>query len=138
MQIRCIIDTQAFNRKPKGTEISKIVNRMNIENARNYSIDEIMNFIIQGHTIKPALCGLKEQEWQSQQLFLLDVDNDKEYISLQDMINRLKEQDLIPAFIYSSFSSTKEHEKYRIAYVLDKAIEDIEIAKKIQLYLMKK
>ncbi|HHV73426.1 MAG TPA: hypothetical protein GXX41_02010 [Thermoanaerobacterium sp.] len=137
MQIQCTIDTEAFNSKPKGNQIPKIVNRMNIKNARYYSIYEIMNLIIQGHTIKPAVCGLKEQEWQSQQLFLLDVDNDKEYISSIDMINRLKEQDLIPAFIYSSFSSTPDHEKYRIAYILDKAIEDIEIAKKIQLYLIK-
>jgi len=90
-------------------------------------------------------------------MFMIDIDNKpakpkgmskkdynllcQEYIknkhrSYEDIIDHCNNIGIVPAFIYTSFSHQDNWHKMRLVFVLDKDIADINIAKKIQLYLM--
>jgi len=165
MQLRCIFDDKKYTAKPQGNEVGGIINRMTIDKADNYSIDDIKSKILQGYTVRPSFCGGKEESWQSQQIFMIDIDNEanltdeivlNDYVKLvegkktkvrflvgsdqhrtyEDIINHCREINLLPSFVYTSFNHKPEQHKMRLVFILDKAITDINIAKKIQLYLM--
>ncbi|WP_041700331.1 hypothetical protein [Clostridium sp. BNL1100] len=157
MKIKCVIDNKLFTSKPSGFEVGKIVNRMSIETASEYSIDEIKESILQGKTIRPSYCGGKEDSWKSQQMFMIDIDNKpsrpkgmsesdyqvlcKEYLinkhrTYDDIIDYCKQINLIPTLIYTSFSHKDNWHKMRLVFILDKPIDDFITAKKIQLYIM--
>lgn len=157
MKIKCIVDKKSYNTKPQGSEVGGIINRMKIDTANEYMIDEIKDNILKGKTIRPSYCGSTEDLWQAQQMFMIDIDNkppkpkgmsDGDYQALcqkylknkhrtyDDITNYCKQINLIPAFIYTSFSHKDNWHKMRVVFVLDKPIIDINIAKKIQLYFM--
>lgn len=158
MKIKCEIDNVKFNNKPQGSNVGAIINRMTIDKATEYSIEEIKNSILEGKTIRPAYCGGSEETWQSQQMFFIDIDNkpaktkgmsDEEYKTLveeyiksdkyktyEQVIEKCKSIELIPNFVYTSFNHKPEHHKMRLVFILDKNITDCETAKKVQLYLM--
>lgn len=165
MKIKLIIDKVGYSTKPQGFEVGKIINRMTIQTAKEYSIEEIKQSILDGKTIRPSNCDGKEDTWKSQQVFLIDIDNEgnltddivlndyvklveskktkvrflvgsKQHKSYDDIIEHCKNINLIPNFIYTSFNHKEEQHKYRLVFVLDKEITDNITAKKIQLYLM--
>lgn len=157
MQVRCIFDNKQFTVKPEGYEVGGIINRMTIDNAKEYSLEEIKQSILKGKTVRPSYCGGKEDLWKSQQMFMIDIDNkppkpkgmdDGDYQALcqeylknkhrtyDDIINYCQTINLIPAFIYTSFNHKDNWHKMRLVFILNKEITDYSIAKKIQLYLM--
>jgi hypothetical protein len=165
MKIKCVIDKVCYSTKPQGKDSGAITNRMTLDTMKEYSIEEIKESILSGKTIRPSYCGGKQETWKSQQMFMLDVDNEanltdnivlSDYVKLvdgkknkvrflvgseqhrsyNDIINYCKEINLIPNFIYTSFNHKEEQHKMRLVYVLDNVITDKDIAKKIQLYLM--
>lgn len=165
MKVKCIFDDKCYAAKPEDKEVGGIINRMTIDKAKEYSIDEIKENILKGKTIRPSYCGSKEESWISQQVFMIDIDNEAkltddivlgEFVKLVDgkkdkvrflagseqhrsyeqVINHCKQINLIPTFIYTSFNHKPEQHKMRLVFVLDKAITDLNVAKKIQLYIM--
>ncbi|MEA4987903.1 MAG: hypothetical protein VB095_07570 [Anaerovorax sp.] len=158
MKIKCVIDKVNFKEKPEGAKTGAIINRMTIDKATEYSIEEIQHSILEGKTIRPSYCGGSEETWKSQQMFFIDIDNkpaktkgmtDKEYELLIDeyiksdkyktyeqVIDKCKSIELVPNFVYTSFNHKPEHHKMRLVFILDKNITDCETAKKVQLCLM--
>ncbi len=157
MKIKCVFDSKGFKRKPEGYDVGSIIRRMTINTADNYSLEVIKENILNGKTIRPSVCDGKEETWQSQQIFMIDIDNkpakpkgmndgdyqelckiylQNNYRTYNDIINHCKKINLIPAFIYTSFNHKDNWHKLRLVYVLDKPITDVNIAKKIQLYFM--
>lgn len=132
MKIKLIFDNVNYLTKPK-TDIGSIINRMTLETMKEYSIEEIKQNILDGKTNRPAYCGGKENSWISQQVFMIDIDDN---YTIEQAINKCKEINIIPNFMYTSFSHTEEHHKFRLVFILDKEITDFDIAKRIQLYLM--
>lgn len=156
-KIKCIFDKEEFSKKPNDYEAGIITNRMTINKAQEYSIEYIKETILKGQTIRPACCDKNEYSWQSQQLFMIDIDNKpkrpkkitkaeyeqlcKDYIlnhhrTYNDIINHCIQLNLLPNFIYTSFNHQESHHKMRLVYVLDENITDVTIAKNIQLALM--
>jgi len=165
MKVKCIVDNKSYKSKPKGYETGGIIKRMTIDTANDYSIEDIKRKILTGKTIRPSYCGGKEETWISQQMFMIDIDNEatltddivlNDYVKMvegkknkvrflvgseqhrshEQILNHCKQINLIPTFIYTSFNHKSEQHKLRLVFVLDKEINDINIAKKIQLYLM--
>lgn len=136
MGIQCIIDNISYPEKPNKEEIKKIINKMTIDKVKEYEIDEIKKYILKGHTIRPSVCGAKENTWQSQQMFFIDIDNKDNYISYEEMIELLENINLKPAFIYTSYNHRPHHHRYRVVFLFDEEIHDFNTAKAIQLYLM--
>jgi len=133
MKIKCIIDTKEFLSKPQGKSGGGITLRMTLNTAKEYSIDEIKESILIGKTVRPSYCGGREETWKSQQMFMIDIDNN---LTINQAIDKCKEVNIIPNFIYTSFSHTEEHHKFRLVFILDKEVDEYDTAKKIQLYLM--
>ena len=156
MKIKLIIDKVNYQTKPS-TDIGAIINRMKIDNVKEYSIEEIKKSVLDGKTIRPSYCGGQETDWISQQVFMIDIDNkpvkpkkmsDNEYEILteqylkenhktyDEIIEHCKKINIIPNFVYTSFNHKENHHKMRLVFVLDKVIIDENTAKKILLYLM--
>lgn len=126
MKIKCMIDNLKYNNKPTGKEIGSIVNRLGREeNVVEISVKELANKIIEGYSIKPAICGRKQDEWQEQQVFMVDVDDG---LTIEQAINKSREIDIVPTFIYTSFSHTEKKHKFRLVFVVDEIITNIDEA----------
>ena len=133
MKIKLVIDKVGYNSKPQGSDGGTITKRMTIDTVKEYLIEEIKESILQGKTIRPSYCGGREDSWKSQQLFMIDIDDN---MTITEAIEKCYKLNIIPNFIYTSFSHTEEHHKFRLVFVIDKEISDYNIAKKIHLYLM--
>jgi len=157
MKIKLAIDNINYSIKPQGKEIGALVNRMTLDQVKEYSIEELKQSILDGRTNRPSNCGKGEDSWLSQQIFMIDIDNkpakpkgmkDTEYQKLcieylntkyntyNDIIKHCQQINLIPNFAYTSFNHKEDHHKFRLVFILNKEIVNINIAKKIQLYLM--
>jgi hypothetical protein len=98
------------------------------------TIQEIAEKWLEGHSIVPAKIKKEktlDANWVSQQIFAVDIDNengDKErvsddfYVTHREALEMARRAGLSPALIYSSFSSTASHNKFRMVFVLDKAV----------------
>ena len=71
--------------------------------------------------------------WTSQSVFALDFDNG---IEPNIIIERCIELGLIPNVVYTSFSDSVTHRKFRLVFFLDKVIKVADKAKEVQLTLM--
>ena len=160
-----VIDEQKFSIKPQGGIIGTIVGRMTLDKVKEYSIEELKQSILDGRTNRPSNCGKGEESWLSQQIFMIDIDNEgnltndiilgdyiklsenkktkvrflvgsEQHRSYDDIIKHCENIGLVPNFIYTSFNHKEEQHKFRLVFILDKEVTDINIAKKIQLYIM--
>ena len=132
-------DNEKFTHKPRGYEIGKIKNRINIEEAGSFPIKDIKEMIIAGQTCIPAAIKSKK-DWidgeNHYQMFMIDFDNtttiekekvkltvdDEKHITIDMMIKHCEEINLIPTFIYTTFSHSERQHKFRLVYVLDEPI----------------
>lgn len=90
---------------------------------------------LSGYSILPAKMKFKQPSndanWVSQQVLAVDFDNengDKErvsegcYITHTEALEMARQAGLSPAFIYSSFSSSETHQKFRMVFILDEEV----------------
>jgi len=75
----------------------------------------------------------KNDNWESQQVFALDFDSGLEPT---EAYNKLKDLGITPQIIYTSFSDSKELRKFRVVFVLDKAIKNKEVVGNLNIALM--
>lgn len=122
------IDTKGYTEKPK-EHISIIKPRLQSKaNIKDLSQREIINFIERGYTISPAVMdgnGCKADNWQQQQLFMIDIDNDKDGLPLLSVANALdicEKNGLMPSFYYFSFSHSEQKPKYRLCFITKEVV----------------
>jgi hypothetical protein len=122
--MKLLLDEKAFSEKPIGNEIANISKRI-INYQVDVDVEELANELGNGKTIVPATFRVKGGEirrskdnWESQQVIALDFDEgltlDEAYI---DEFFREK-----AAFLYTTFSHTAEHHKFRVVFVLDEPV----------------
>ncbi len=147
-EIYCMFDNIAFSRKPVGQEIGIIKNSIPSLEPMSYPLQDIKAKLITGHTCIPA--GIKSQnDWQDginfYQVFMVDVDNVKtidgvkknitvdseKHITVKKIIEYCKEINLLPTFVYYTFSNTEQQHKFRLVYILYKATQDKNVVKGI-------
>lgn len=72
--------------------------------------------------------GASSRHWKSQQLFALDFDNNdtdpEMYITAEEAIELSKKNGCPPAFVYTTYSHTKDRHRFRIVYAIDREITD--------------
>ena len=121
MNIKCMVDKTYYNNKPTGAEVGAIQNRLK---ATDITIKDLAKELVVGCSFRPAfLNGKSNDDWISQQIIALDFDKDT---TIDEELNRCKELNILPSFGYTSFSHTKNHHKFRLVFVLDKEVIDIE------------
>ena len=148
-KIICYFDNMCYKSKPKN-EVALIKNRIVNNNFTIYqNVKEIAIEILKGKTCIPsAIKGNADKNWRRQQVFLLDFDNkyddidlnesSEKYVTEGQILEYCKSIKLLPSIIYNTFSHTEEQHKFRLVFIFEKEITDIEIAKKVQMLLLEK
>ncbi len=136
-KIAIILDSVAYQSKPK-REAALIQYRFKEAKPVILTVEEVARAVTSGQTVKPCVCfGPKDnQRYVCQSLFFLDFDNDSNIISSEEAVRYAKSHGLVPAFGYHSFSSTPEHEKFRLVFRSKYPILDPNLRDKIQATLM--
>lgn len=142
MKIQCNIDTQRYTSKPLGAEIGGINNRLMYSSSKvSVTLQELTEQLLDGCSFTPArLEGEKRsnKNWASQQVFILDIDNDKkgETLELRDILNLCTQHDIKPFLVYPSFSYTEKKPKFRICFALEAPTIDTSIAEEITTFFL--
>lgn len=130
--IKYLISEIQFTRKPEGAEIGRVNDSMRPTEG---SIQDLYTSLIRGQSFTPGVCIPKRNNdnWTGAQVFALDYDSG---ISLDDALKTWKEVNLFPTFTYYSFSHKADHPKFRLVWIFDKFIEDIDLWRAVQKALM--
>lgn len=136
------IDTEKHDKKPSKSETATIQKRIG-SFKKEVTVKELVKAIEEGISFKAAaLNGNKNLDWESQQVFCIDVDNDERSINKYGMLtpeaayDRFERLGIAPAFYYESFSSTKEKPKFRLVFLTPEPVYDVRIRNSIQMALM--
>jgi len=150
MRICCNVDRHSYKGKPDNP--GAVRNRL--KEKKNGGIEEIdprelFAIFENGMTIYPgALTSTSSDSWQSQQIIIADIDNDRvktdengnkvkdpetgKYIKIpvenplthKEALKICKENGLDPFLMYHTFTNSEKLEKYRIVFVLSQALTD--------------
>ena len=130
------IDTKGYNNKPQNNEIGKISTRI----ANNvYQISDLKGFAdfisAKGHTWCPAVFSgtRKISDFKSIQFIALDFD---EGAVFEDIYKRSVKYMLPILFAYETFSSVDTN-KFRVIFLLEEAITDIDVFNRTIAMFMK-
>ena len=149
------IDNQSFSCKPTERDCGAIKKRFAEISPKHFSLPDILTAIRSGKTICPAIINPVQkynkegqpyfshcrEGWKSQQLFMIDIDNDAgshirlpdgDYLTLPQALEICNQNEINLWFAYFSFSSCPEHERYRLAILLDSPVTDPQEREKIQ------
>lgn len=133
MNINVMVYPYRHISKPEKEEREQVINKMVMETL-TYS--ELINAINRGYAICPAIFEGKmlQENWRSQQLFFVDVDNDGLYPkrSVREQLDLCEQRGLVPIHVYGSFSYTFENQRHHIIFSLDKPIDDPKLRIRIQ------
>ncbi len=134
-KIKVHIDPRGYDKKPSGKEIGGIKSRLQKNASPSLvTLEELVQKIATGHSISPGIMsGMSSKDWKEQQLFLIDIDNeeDEPILRMKDAKAICRDNGLALAFYYQTFSYTKEHPKFRLAFVMDKPVTDEDMRKHI-------
>ena len=151
MKIKLNIANRKFTTKPTSYDIPGI--RKDIVAHQKYiELSQLPECISQGRTFTPYLTkGTSGEGWINQQLFCVDIDNDKKVIlpngekakavldnplKPEEVIPLLAEYNLRPFFIYYSFSNKPGWPKYRVIFATDEPVTVPAQAEKFTLRLI--
>ncbi|MEE1018257.1 MAG: hypothetical protein UH824_02110 [Acutalibacteraceae bacterium] len=125
--IQMYANNHQYERKPTSAQTAIIQNNMSLQ---DFGVSDIRNRLTSGITIKPAI--FDGDSFISQQMFLVDVDNNGEMRRVADNIDLCERFNLVPALIYKTFSGTFENQKHRLCFVTDSPIADLALRNRIQ------
>ena len=141
-KILATVDDKGYTEKPKDQEeIKKLNNRIGMQ-ARCIDFTEFMDMVgNQGHTFCPAIfesngkyAPRRKDTFLCQQIFALDFD---EGITYEEVLQRAFKYKIPPAFIYKTLSCDDiDLNKFRVIWVLDCIVNDIETTESIIKLLM--
>lgn len=136
------IDEEQHDVKPSKFETAAIQKRIGAF-KKEVTVKELVKAIEEGRSFKAAaLNGNKNLDWESQQVFCIDVDNDEKSISRYGILtpkaayDRFENLGIAPTFYYESFSSTNEIPKFRLVFLTPNPVDDVRIRNSIQMALM--
>lgn len=120
--VEVLLDMVAYDEKPQGTTIGAITKRLP-KQQQTVSLKELADAVSNGQSWKAAvLSDTNNSSFVSSQIVALDIDNKASYTSIEDFMALSHKYQ--PCFIYETFSSTEEHERFRVVYVFDTVIKD--------------
>ncbi|MDE5620587.1 MAG: PriCT-2 domain-containing protein [Ruminococcus sp.] len=131
------LDTVCFKDKPKGSQVGRIKSRL-AKGVKPITLRDFIKAVKSGCTFVPAEVDGEQvsENWKSQQIFCVDIDNktdpkSPDYMLPEKALDICSTNNIKPFFLYHTFSSTKEVQKYRICFVLDRLITDTSEREKI-------
>lgn len=131
MKVKLMLDSKKFIRKPTGYETCEIQKRIK---ETEIEIKDLALGLCNGMTCKPALLkGTKSADWIQQQVFMLDFDHDT---TIEKELQNCSVLGIIPVFGYNSFSHSEREHHFRLVFITDEIISDIEKRNKLQTTLI--
>lgn len=129
-KIKVHIDTVGYQDKQSvKSNVAIIKNRVQGSQPIEINIEDLVQAISNGKSFSPAVMkGTKASDFIEQQLFAVDIDNDNKNIPIlqvQDAINLCNSHNIPVAFYYHSFSYTDIKPKYRLVFILESPITNI-------------
>lgn len=122
-----LLDTVAYDEKPQGATIGAVANRLP-QNQVTVTLKELADAAVNGQSWKASILTDKSNaSFVSSSIVALDIDNKdfkggEVYTSVNEFMALNNKYQ--PCFIYETFSSTEEHERYRVVYAFDEVITD--------------
>lgn len=141
MGIKLSLDFVGYIQKPDNKEVKHIKERIEIASTVE-TIEELANNIAQGKSFNPSEFS-DDNEWKSQQIFVISINNNKDEIAkygvmtIDKVIARSCRLGIYPMFIYDKFDSTDEVPKFNVVYMIKKSVDDIRVRNIIQIALLK-
>lgn len=126
MRVYASLDQKGYTEKPE-KEYASI--RIREKVWQEFEVSELADKIgNQGYTVVPAhlVGGRKSENCVAMQLFMLDFDDG---ISFEAIKRKCDDLGLYISFAYHTFSSSREKEKFRIAFVHEGLVEDLFVIK---------
>lgn len=122
MVVQVLLDKEHYKHKPQDKEVITLTKKLP-QSKLSVTLKDLADAVSSGCTWKASVMSdTTNDSFVASQIVALDVDNKNSYTSVEDfMALNHKYQ---PCFLYETFSSTKEHERFRVIYVFDKAITD--------------
>jgi hypothetical protein len=146
------VDNKAFARKPEGVEIGGIKARFTKPGSiQDLTPAQIIAAIKAGYTIQPGVTpfsatskaagnkGTVDADFTEQTLFEIDIDNKRGDVPRETpahVAEVLLSNNIDIAFMYYSFSSTEELEKFRVGIICYETVTDRAERDKIQAALI--
>ena len=135
-KIKCNTDSMTYRNKPTDNLFGGICNRTKNEGSiKELTLMELSEKILMGISFTSAeMKGTKSQDWNSQSLFVVDIDNNNKdfpIITVDECKKILDEYNLNYAFIYYSFSHSDLKPKYRIVCMCNEVVTSPDEAKKM-------
>lgn len=137
-----IDDVGCYLEKPRPKEDVPGIRKRLGKGTRSMKGSGLIKHIERGGSFTPAaMSGTTASSWQSQQVIIADVDNTEPVLdesgnaikgakksvenplSSEDALRICKEHEIVPSFMYHTFSDTGDPERFRIVCVLDRPVE---------------
>lgn len=131
-KIKCMYYDRRFAEKPVGSQCGEVQKNLI---QTEITLEQLAFALTHGATFKPAVLmnGRSAQHWHQQQVFGLDFDDG---IRMEEVYQKVQSLGLTPCFLYTTFSHTEEHHKFRMVFCTDNVITDGSIRDKLQATLM--
>ena len=134
-EVEVLLDEVGYNKKPQAKEVSRITKALP-QNKIKVSIPQLARFIERGCSFKASvLSSTTKDSFVSSNMVALDVDNKESYTSIDEFMNLTSEAQLKPFMLYETFSSTDEHQRFRVIYRFDQTITDAVEMEKLYNYV---
>lgn len=137
-----VLDTVGYTDKPKGSQVGGIKQRL-ANGVKQVTLRNFITAVKRGCTFVPAEVKGEQvsENWKSQQIFCVDIDNktdpkSTDYMLPKKALDICRTNNIKPFFLYHTFSSTSEVQKYRICFVTDRLITDTNEREKIIITLI--
>lgn len=134
IKFKITTDSTPRERKPLPNEVGRISQSMNL--VVETTIKEFADMMEAGYTWSAGIFEgnkRKNDNWLQQQILAFDFDNG---ITPNEIVDRLDVYGLTPNMIYTSFSDTPQHRKFRLILLLSEPLTDKEERDYIQRGLM--
>lgn len=130
------ISPMQFDRKPENSEVPQIQSKF-VYSGMTYN--QLIEHSSQpySYTIAPAVFksnNRTKENWTSQQVYMLDFDGT---ISIEAVIARFKEYDIVPNYYYTTFSHTNSEPRFRVVLLTDFLNSNVEDGNRIRVGLKK-
>ena len=146
------VDGRKFKIKPSGADIGGIKARFTkTESVKDLTAKQIAAALTAGKTIQPGVTpfseesrkkdckGTVKEDFTRQDAFLDDIDNKRKDVPIETpahVAEVLAKYNLKPAFMYETFNSTADNQRFRYALVSDEPFTDKDERDRVQLALI--
>ena len=134
-EVEVLLDEVEHTSKPQGKEVGRITKALP-NNRVKVAIPQFANFIERGCSFKASvLTSTTKDSFVSSNIVALDVDNKESYTTIDEFMKLTGEAQLKPFMMYETFSSTGDHQRFRVLYRFNRTITDSEEMEKLYNYV---